>query len=172
MFALDRISKAIYAGLVSPCDGFTEIMVHSCLEATLRTSFLSMAVLVLVTLTGCHLIDQTDFRPKPPAPPPAPPPVPDPETRAPLVTIDYAKTNTDYLTALTAAVRAVESRRPGVLYDVVAVAGDANAVLATRSHAAEVMVAIEADGVIPARVQLGLRIDPGRKISQVRVYLR
>jgi len=34
------------------------------------------------------------------------------------------------------------------------------------------MIAIEAAGVIPARVQLGLRIDPGRKIPQVRVYLR
>jgi hypothetical protein len=59
-----------------------------------------------------------------------------------------------------------------VLYDVVAVAGDAAGVLAARTHAEEVMIAIEADGVIPARVQLGLRIDPGRKIPQVRVYLR
>ena len=125
-----------------------------------------------LALTGCHLIDQTDFRPKPTAPPPAPPPVPDPETRAALVTIDYAKANPDYTAALTAAIRAAESRRPGVLYDVVAVAGDTNAALAARAHAAEVMIAVEADGVIPARVQLGLRIDPGRKIPQVRVYLR
>jgi hypothetical protein len=172
MSALDRSGEAIYAGRVSPCDGFTEIMVHSDLEATVRIPLLSMAVVVLAALTGCHLVDQTDFRPKPPAPPPAPPPVPDPETRAPLVTIDYAKANPDYTTALTAAIHAVESKRPGVLYDVVAVAGDSNAALAARPHAAEVMIAIEADGVIPARVQLGLRIDPGRKIPQVRVYLR
>jgi len=122
-------------------------------------------------MTGCHLLDQTDFRPKPPTPP-ALPAVPDPETRTPLVTIDYGKANPDYAAALATAIHAAEARRPGVLYDVVAVAGDANAALAARAHAAEVLIAIENDGVIPARIQLGLRIDPGRKIPQVRVYLR
>lgn len=141
-------------------------------EATVRTLLVKTAVVALFALGGCHLIDQTDFRPKPPAPPPAPPPVPDPEKRTALVTIDFAKANPDYTAALTTVIHTVESRRPGVLYDVVAVAGDANTVLAARTHAEEVMIAIEAAGVIPARVQLGLRIDPGRKIPQVRVYLR
>jgi hypothetical protein len=137
-----------------------------------RSLLVKSAVLFLIALSGCHLLDQTDFRPKPPAPPPALPPVPDPETRTALVTIDFAKARPDYAAALATAIHAVESQRPGVLYDVVAVAGDANAALATRTHAEEVMIAIEAAGVIPARVQLGLRIDPGRKIPQVRVYLR
>jgi hypothetical protein len=141
-------------------------------EATVRSLLVKSAVLFLMALGGCHLIDQTDFRPKPAAPPPAPPPVPDPETRTALVTIDFAKANPDYTAALAAVIHTVESRRPGVLYDVVAVGGDANTALAARTHAEEVMIAIEADGVIPARVQLGLRIDPGRKIPQVRVYLR
>jgi hypothetical protein len=73
---------------------------------------------------------------------------------------------------LTAAVRAVETQRPGTLYDVVAVAGDVNGALVARPRAEEVMVAIEANGVIPARVQLGLRIEPGRRIPRVSVYLR
>jgi len=137
----------------------------------LRISVLSVAAWLAVALTGCHLLDQSDFRPKPPTPP-ALPPVPDPETRTPLVTIDYGKANPDYTAALAAAIHAAEARRPGVLYDVVGVAGDANGALAARPHAEEVLIAIENDGVIPARIQLGLRIDPGRKIPQVRVYLR
>jgi hypothetical protein len=133
---------------------------------------IALFFLVPLALSGCHLLDQTDFQPKPPAPPPGPPPVPSPETRAALVTIDFAKANPDYHTALAAAVHAVETRRPGSLYDVVAVVADAGGAAAGRDRAADVMTAIEAEGVIPARIQLGLMLDPGRKIPQVRVYLR
>jgi hypothetical protein len=126
---------------------------------------------LLLVLPGCHLIDQRDFQPKHTAPPP-PPPVPDPETRAALVTIDFNKPNPDYAAALATAIHVVETQRPGTLYDVVAVTGDAGSVLAARPAAEEVMIAIEANGVTPARIQLGLRIDPGRRIPQVRVYLR
>lgn len=135
--------------------------------------FAAALLLVLpLSLSACHLLDQTDFQPKPPAPPAGPPPVPDPETRTALVTIDYAKANPDYRTALAAAIQAAESRRPGVLYDVVAVVPDAAGAVAGRTRAADVMIAIEANGVIPARIQLGLKLEPGRKIPQVRVYLR
>ena len=34
------------------------------------------------------------------------------------------------------------------------------------------MTAIEGQGVIAARIQLGLRLEPGRKIQEVRVYIR
>jgi hypothetical protein len=34
------------------------------------------------------------------------------------------------------------------------------------------MTAIEAAGVNPARIQLGLTVNPAQKIPQVRVYLR
>ena len=125
-----------------------------------------------MALSGCHLLDQTDFQPKPAAPPPPPPPVPDPETRTALVTIDYAKQNPDYGTALTNAIRMVEARRSGVLYDVVAVVADAGGAALGRSRAADVMTTIEATGVNPARIQLGLKLEPARKIPQVRVYLR
>jgi hypothetical protein len=117
------------------------------------------------------LLDQTDFQQKKVVVPP-PPPIPDPETRAALVTIDYTREHPDYANALNAAVHAVETRRPGSLYDVVSVVGDAAAAPAGQDRAADVMTAIEAQGVIPARIQLGVKIEPGRKIPQVRVYLR
>jgi hypothetical protein len=136
-----------------------------------RTSFLRLAVPVLLALSGCHLLDQTDFAPKP-VTRPAPPPVPNPETRAALVTIDFAKANTEYRTALTGAIQTVEARRPGVLYDVVAVVPDPAAAVAGRARAAEVMTGNEAEGVNPARIQLGVRLEAGRKIPRVNVYLR
>ncbi len=140
-------------------------------NATISGRRLAVALPLLLALSGCHLLDQTDFEPKRPAPP-ALPPVPDPETRTPLVTIDYTKPNPDYATALTAAIHTVEARRPGSLYDVVAVVGDYASAPIGRLRAADVMTTIEAAGVIPARVQLGLKLDLGRKIPQVRVYLR
>ncbi len=129
------------------------------------------ALFFLLPLGGCHLLDQTDFQPKRAVRPPVSP-VPDPETRTALLTIEYAKANPDFSTMLTTAVHTVETRRPGSLYDVVAVVADAAGAVAGRGRAAEVMTAIEAAGVNPARIQLGLKLEPGRKIPQVRVYLR
>ena len=130
-----------------------------------------LAGLAVLSLAGCHLIDQSDFRPKRPAAAP-PPPVPNPETRTALVTIDYATPSPDYKAALAQAVGAVETRRPGSVYDVVGVVAGASDVSTAELHAADVMTAIEADGVISARVQLGLYVEPGLKTQQVRVYLR
>jgi predicted hotdog family 3-hydroxylacyl-ACP dehydratase len=127
--------------------------------------------LAMLLLTGCHLIDQTDFAPKQ-AVKPRPPPIADPDTRPALVTIEYAKANPDYAAALDGAIKAAETRRPGLLYDVVAVVANAADAPTARTRAADVMTGIEAAGVIPARIRLGLRLDPGRKIPQVRVYLR
>jgi hypothetical protein len=136
-----------------------------------RISLLRIAAPLLLAVSGCHLLDQTDFDPRMRAKPP-PPPVPDPETRAALVTIDFAKADPDYKAALATAIRAAEMTRPGTLYDVVAVVPNAAGVATGRANAAAVMTAIEADGVIPPRIQLGLALEPGRKIPQVRVYLR
>lgn len=169
--AMDRRSEAIYAVPVSRRDGFTQARIHPHPEAAVHTSLLRIAVPLLLALSGCHLLDQTDFEPKMRAKP-SPPPVPNPETRAALVTIDFAKADPDYRAALATAIQAAESKRPGVLYDVVAVVPDAAGAAAGQARAAEVMTAIEADGVIPPRIQLGLALDPGRKIPQVRVYLR
>jgi len=171
MTSLDHPGEAIYVEPVSRRDGFIRVTLHPHLEAAVRMSSLRIAVALLLGLSGCHLIDQTDFQPKPLVAPLLPP-LPETETRPALVTIDYSKANPDYTSALAAAVHAVETRRPGSLYDVVAVVADAAGAEAGRTHAAEVMTAIEADGVIPARIQLGLKLEPGRKIPQVRVYLR
>ena len=140
-------------------------------EAAVRTSCLTLAVTLPLALSGCHLLDQTDFEPKRAAAVVVPP-VPDAETRAALVTIDFARPNPDYRGALAVAIPVVEAKRPGVLYDVVALVPDAAGAQAGHTRAAEVMTAIEAAGVNPARIQLGLTLDPGRKIPQVRVYLR
>ena len=125
----------------------------------------------MLPLCGCHLIDQHDIDPKPPVMA-APPPVPDPETRKALVTIEYATANPEFRPPLAAAIGAAEARRTDLLYDVVAVIGQAKEAEGARLRAADVMTAIEADGVQAWRVQLGLRIEPGRKTQQVRVYLR
>jgi hypothetical protein len=169
--ALDHPGQPIYAIVVSRRDGFTKASFHPHPEATVRISLLRLAVPLLLAFSGCHLLDQTDFEPKLRAKPP-PPPVPSPETRAALVTIDYAKAQPDYRAALATAIQAVETKRPGSLYDVVAVVGDAGGATVGQARAAEVMTAIEADGVVAPRIQLGLALEPGRKIPQVRVYLR
>ena len=137
----------------------------------MRPARLATILLLALPLPGCHLLGQDDFYPKPAAKPAAPP-IPNLETRRPLVTIDYAKANPDYATALTQAIQAVEASRPGVLYDVVGVTADASGAALANSRAADVMTTIEAAGVIPARIQLGLALEPGRKVPQVRVYLR
>jgi hypothetical protein len=136
-----------------------------------RISLFRLAIPMLLALAGCHLLDQTDFEPRL-APKPPPPPVPSPETRTALVTIDFAKAEPGYRAALAIAIQAAETKRPGTLYDVVGVVPDAASAAAGQARAAEVMTAIEADGVIAPRIQLGLMLDPGRKIPQVRVYLR
>jgi hypothetical protein len=168
---LDPNAEAIYARRTSRRVGFTEATTNPHPEAAVRTSLLRIAVPLLLALSACHLLDQTDFEPARPARS-VPPPVPDPESRAALVTIEFAKPDPDYRGALAAAIPVVEARRPGVLYDVVAVVPDAAGAAAGHTRAAEVMTAIEAAGVNPARIQLGLTLDPGRKIPQVRVYLR
>lgn len=132
---------------------------------------LALSLMLSLGLTGCHLIDQTDIDGKKPEAA-APRPAPDPETRPALVTIEYTTATPEYRAALTSAVRAAESRRPGLLYDVVAVAGTASDAPLARTRAAEAMTVIETQGVPPARIQLGLRLEPGRKVQQVRVYLR
>jgi hypothetical protein len=123
-----------------------------------------------LALAGCHLIDQTDINGKPPVKVVAQ--HADPETRKALVTIDYVKANPDYAAALSSAVRVVETRRPGLFYDVVSVVGSLADSQTGRSRSADVMTTIEAQGVVPTRIELGQRVEPGRKIQQVRVYLR
>ena len=157
--SLDRAQPAIYAGFLTR---------H---EAAMRFVSACLLVALPVALSGCHLLDQTDIDKTKPAAV-QPPPISDPESRPALVTIEYIKANPEYRDALKTAIRAAETRRPGLLYDVVALVGEASEAPIGRGRAADVMTVIEGQGVIPARIQLGLRLDPGRKVHQVRVYLR
>jgi hypothetical protein len=132
--------------------------------------------MLLVVLTGCHLIDQKTFAPspeaKPPAPPGAPPPPPRIDPRSALVTIDYTTANPDYRDLLSLAVRAAQARDHAVQFDVVSVAKTIDAASAAQDHAVEVMRAILTEKVAASRVHLGLRVDPTLTNPQVRVYVR
>jgi hypothetical protein len=131
---------------------------------------------LLVALTGCHLIDQNTFAPapeaRPEAAPAAPPPAPRIDTRTPLVTIDFTQPNPSYHDLLALAVHAAQSRDRDVQFDVVSVAGTIDAASAGQPNAVAVMRAILADGVPALRVHLGLRADPDLAGTQVRVYVR
>ena len=162
---LDRTIQAFYAIF------FRATLAPRHLERVVRILSFPSLIVAILALTGCHLIDQTDFRNPPPSAK-APPPVPNPDPRPALVTIDFAKADPDYAAALAGAIRLVEQRRPGTLYDVVSVVGLPADAEVGRDRAADVMTGIEAQGVSPARIQLGQRIEPGRKTQQVRVYLR
>ena len=122
---------------------------------------------------GCTLIDQTTFAPSPEAeadaPVPAPPKV-DPRTT--LLTIGYDTPDPNYRELLRYAVRAAESRAPGVEYDVIAVSPAGSNLALAQSNAVEVMRTILAQGVPAARIHLGLRTEPAKSPRQVLVYLR
>ena len=70
-------------------------------------------------LAGCKLIDQTTFAPSPEEPA-AKPDAPKADPRTPLITIGYATPDPNYQEILRYAVRAAETRVPGVQYDVIA----------------------------------------------------
>ena len=150
-------------------------------------TLLALPLPLALALGGCHLFDQTDVDRKPAArvetPPAAAPPASTTaaadtkndaktDTRPALITIDYATPKPNYRKTLDDTVRTVELRRPGILYDVVAVYGDEKEAAAARANAVEVMKEIQLQGVLPTRVQLSLNQEAGRKTRQVRVYLR
>lgn len=135
------------------------------------------ALMALVVLSGCKLIDQRTFAPAPEASTPAASrPI---ETRTPLVTIAPGTRLATYEGLLRAAVHAAEARDPGVRFDVVSVvpgsgtpAEQIKAAEANRASAADVAHALIAAGVAEGRVSLGARADPSAHGPDVRVYVR
>lgn len=135
---------------------------------------------LLMALGGCTLIDQRTFAPEPDMP--APSLIAGaamPETRVPLVTIRYETASPAYEGPLNAAVKAAESQRPNLEYDVVAVIprvrtpdGQAAQISAGQTDAAEVMRAIVSTGIQDNRVRLFARIDPNADTREVRIYVR
>ncbi len=130
--------------------------------------------MALLCFSGCTLIDQRTFAPAPEAKAqPAQQQTPlTLDARTPLVTIDYTVASPDYGDLLHAAVRAAESRRADVQYDVVSMLQDTSDIRLGQERATGVMRAIMRDGVPASRIHLGLRTDPTLESSQVRVYVR
>ncbi|GAC1347553.1 MAG: hypothetical protein NVSMB18_32830 [Acetobacteraceae bacterium] len=134
---------------------------------------LGRLLLVLATLPGCSLVDQTTFNPEAGKRPaaavaaaaPAAAPAPDPRA---LLTIGLPIT-ADIRPDLAKAVAAARARKPDVAFDVVEIVGLPDATLG--ADAATVARMIEAQGIPAARVQLAARPDPAAT-HQIRVYVR
>jgi hypothetical protein len=130
-------------------------------------------------LPGCKLLDQTTFEPSPEAaalPAPAPARA---ETRPALVTVRYDVPNPAWRDLLRYAITEAERRRPGLDYEVVAVAPASGAIAdqvvalqVARRDGTEIMRAITALGVAPSRLRLSARTDPAATAREVRVYPR
>ena len=135
-----------------------------------------LALLLVGGLGGCKLVDQTFFAPDPepgevqPVAAPAAAAV-RPGGRAAVLTIRYDTDNPAYRDALDQAVKAVEARRPGALFDIVG-ASDAAAAAQTGRDAASVLGTMRELGVAGNRLHLGARIEPAMTVREVRVYLR
>lgn len=138
------------------------------------------ALLAVIALAGCKLIDQTTFGAAPEAPEAARiaelAPV---QNRVALLSIRYATPDPNFTGPLRVAVSAAEQRRPGTLYDVVAIVpAERDPVLLMRDlnqgrqDAANVMRGIMTLGVPDTRIALGARTDPAAKVREVRVYVR
>jgi hypothetical protein len=124
-----------------------------------------------LALAGCKLIDQTTFAPSPEATP-AKTQSPQTDPRTPLLTIGYAAPDQNYQDVLRYAVRAAETRAPGVQYDVIAMLPKGADAAAGQHRAAEVMRDIMAQGVPESRIHLGLRTEQPGDAQEIRVYVR
>ncbi len=131
--------------------------------------------LLVLTLGGCKLIDQTTFAPDPEADQtaaaiaaaaPA-----TPAGNLALVSIRFEQASPPYQDQLAFAVRAAEQRRPGSEYDVVGVSTAEDAAR-TGQDSAAIMEAMVKQGIAASRIRLGARIDPAQTVREVRVYLR
>ena len=123
-------------------------------------------------LAGCALIDQTTFAPSPEAEKPAQVAAPKADARVALLTIGYATPDPNYEDMLRYAVRAAETRAPGVQYDVVSMLPAGGDTAVAQQRAADVMRGIMAQGVPASRIHLGLRTEQADAAQEVRVYVR
>jgi hypothetical protein len=122
-------------------------------------------------LAGCKLIDQTTFAPSPEEPA-SKSEAAKADPRTPLITIGYATPDPNYQEVLRYAVRAAETRVPGVEYDVFAMLPAGADAAEGQKRVAEVMRGIMAQGVPASRIHLGLRTAPAGGAQEVRVYVR
>jgi hypothetical protein len=99
--------------------------------------------------------------------------------RVPLVTIAAAAGPADYESALAGAVRAAETLKPNVIFDVLSAVPQQGTPLHQITQAreltpdtVEVATAIMGDGVPAGRITLGALVVPGLPANEVRVYVR
>jgi len=99
--------------------------------------------------------------------------------KLPLAVIRFDDPDADYRPALADAVLAAQARKPDVEFDVLtpiptAAPQEEQDQFARQGEAdaQQVAMALQADGVLPDRVHIGFRGDPGSPAREVRVYVR
>jgi hypothetical protein len=138
-----------------------------------------VAVVSVLALSACHLIDQRDFDSRAGRPPvlakaPAGPSL-GPQA---LLRIVYDNPDPEYALALASAVKRALTLKPGVLFTVqtlVPLAATPDAQAASLAAAAatgrEIAEAIETDGADQGQIELAVKADPAVKIKEVRIYV-
>jgi len=128
-------------------------------------------VAATLLLASCKLVDQTTFAPSPEAKLAAAQ-APKVDTRTALLTINYTEPNPSYQDVLRYAVRAAETRAPGVQYDIIAMLPAGADAAPAQRRSAEVMRSIMEQGVVASRIHLGLRAAAAGGPQEIRVYVR
>lgn len=131
----------------------------------------TLFVVAGLVLGGCSLPDQETFAPSPEPAAPTPAAAPRVDPRTPLLVIGYDTPDPHYEELLRYAIRAAETRAPGVDYDVVAILPAGRPPDVVTGDAVEVMRSIVAQGVPASRIHLGLRTEPAIATRQIRVYV-
>ncbi len=139
-----------------------------------------LALLPILVLAGCKLVDQTTFGAKPQRPPA------DLLTRAlqpgpavPLVTVIFNGGQVAYAQQLRLAVLMAEARKPDARYDLVTVvpargtpAEQEAAAKAGQPDAIAVADEMNGLGVDPPRIHFSARTEPDVKFRELRIYVR
>jgi hypothetical protein len=136
-------------------------------------------LLLLASLAGCKLIDQTTFNPVLAKKPVAAAPMPALNQDGALLTISLAKGEPDYQDQLASAVKQAQAIKPDIEFDVVSLVPQTGSTQPTWDEAQKVTkwarrVAdqLQHDGVNPGQIALGLRAVPGLDHGEIRVYVQ
>ena len=136
------------------------------------------ALLLLLAVGACTLVDQRTFDANAGKPPVIPPP-PGPPAQKPLITIEFGGVRPDYAEALRQAVEGAVARKPSVAFEVATVVPNTGtpaeqipAATGLTPDARDVARAINADGVDDDRIKLTARTMAGVSSRQVQVFVQ
>jgi hypothetical protein len=134
-------------------------------------------LLLFATLANCRLIDQSTFERAPETPDPAALARPVLPAR-PLLRLVLSDPTLDWRPAVAEAARLARARKPDAAFDVLApVPTDAKREVQDRyvrqgqTDTRMVAAALQADGIDPGRITLGLQGDAGTPPREVRIYV-